>query len=198
MKKLILTIISLLTVFTFINAQDPEMDSPRVKNKMRFKGVFPKADNYKHGEKAGDLYFNDVYGAFQYFNGTKTVMYSALKTIEITSANILAGDSILIINPHNTTTKILPISISTVFNAGSTPYTTTATDSSMIYTYYNGVPSPVVYIADTLFKNTIPTVSSVSMDENNTDIGVPYWISLKNYNDGNGTLTIYFYYVKFE
>lgn len=124
----------------------------------------------------------------------QTSTYQLEKTVNITSANLLAGDSLMII-AGETGVKITPTRI-TVSYDDATTYTHTDTDTTWIYTYSNSLPVKVAGIADSFIEGTFDNQASIFIDEQFADAEAPYWIDLKNFNDGTGTLVITFYYVK--
>jgi hypothetical protein len=117
-----------------------------------------------------------------------------VKTIDITSAQLLAGDSVPIV-AGVAGVKIIPDAIAVFYDDGTT-YTHAGTDSSLIYTYSNGVKVKIAQIADTVVEGTYDRWASVAISEQSASTGQPYWIRLKNFNTGTGTIKIYFYYWK--
>lgn len=115
-------------------------------------------------------------------------------TLNVTSANLLAGDSLLII-AGVAGVKTTPTRITVMYNDATT-YTHTDTDTTWIYTYSNSLPVKVAGITDSFVEGTFDNQASIFIDEQFSDVGAPYWINLKNFNDGTGTLTIDFYYLK--
>ena len=124
----------------------------------------------------------------------KTIPYIMQETVNITSANILSGDSLLIIAAE-TGVKTTPVFISVKYTDGTT-YTHTDTDTTFIYTYANTVKTKIAYITDSFIEGTVDNYASISIDEISGSAEQPYWIDLKNFNAGTGTLSIDFYYLK--
>ena len=182
-------------------------------NKLR---ITPVA-NVSHAQLSrniGDVWFDATNEALRFWDGSSSVgaefvikPYGGevvqdgipniyLETINVTSANLLAGDSLLIVDGI-ADTKIIPLLIHVFYDDGTT-YTHAGTDSTLIYTYSNTVKTKIAYITDTLIEGTFDRHASVAIDEVSSSSEQPYWIQLKNFNSGNGTLTLDFYYVKKE
>lgn len=123
-------------------------------------------------------------------------------TLNISSSNLLNGDSLQILAAPGAGKMIIPISITLYFNEGGSSYTGSGT--SEIKTYTSGIAYKIynVYSAcftggydylvtsgkgNTLYIDGSPDTFEFTLNE-------PWWIDLATYSSGDGVATIKFYY----
>ncbi|MCK9282233.1 MAG: hypothetical protein M0P71_16580 [Melioribacteraceae bacterium] len=123
---------------------------------------------------------------------TQPIKYA---TINITSANILAGDSVLIKSGE---TDITPLLFKLKYNFNTIAYTTFATDTTYLYCYALGVKHSFAFLYDSTIMASDTNVTTYGSGIDQFDEGTDFWIDFKNFDTGNGTVTIEFYYIKFE
>lgn len=194
MKRFILTLLSILTLFTFVEAQSPEMDSPQINNGLWFKPIFPRPQANKRKLDRAVLYYNDRYNTFEFTASPSTI--SALPTIyvtDITATQINAGDSVTILPAPGTGRVHIVDKIVVILNA-DTGYTQSSTDSTFINCNYLGVKTNNMHILDGYFTDTNDKVENVpfigGIDSNSS-----IWIDFADgYTTGTGTIKVLVYY----
>lgn len=116
-------------------------------------------------------------------------------TVNITSANILAGDSVLIKTGES---GIIPLLFKLKYNYNSIAYTTVATDTTKLYCYALGVKHAFCFLYDATITASGTNSTTFGSGVDQYDDALEFWIDLKNFDTGNGTITIEFYYIKFD
>lgn len=130
------------------------------------------------------------------------VLYDTL--ISISSANILAGDSIMLIPAPGSGKVIFPVRIGIYFNYVTTAYTNVV--DSYIKTYKNAGSAFNRYkVGAQIFTSTVDQfypsqVGSDYLEELSgsstlaMDLNAPYWLDLDDMDTGEGDAKIYFVY----
>ena len=194
MKRFILTLLSILTLFTFVEAQSPEMDSPQINNGLWFRPVSPRPQANKRKLDRAVLYYNDRNNTFEFTVSPNNIV--ALPTIyvtDITAVQINAGDSVQILPAPSSNGFNIIDKIVVILDAG-TAYTQSSTDSTFISCTYMGTTNKPIHITDEYFIDTNDKIENVpyigGIDQNSS-----VWINFADgYTTGTGTITVLVYY----
>jgi len=116
------------------------------------------------------------------------------KLVSITSANILAGDSIRILPAPGSNLVDIVTNISGLLTHGTT-YTKTGTDTTWVYSYNGTTKVKLTYLLDDFILNTATSVGYSPILSPNISLNKPIWIKLAaGFADGTGTLKLVLYY----
>jgi hypothetical protein len=114
--------------------------------------------------------------------------------ISITSANILAGDSIPILPAPGSNLVDIVTNISGLLTHGTT-YTKTGTDTTWVYSYNGTTKVKLTYLLNTFILNTVTSVGYSPILSPNISLNKPIWIKLASgFATGTGTLKLVLYY----
>lgn len=186
-------------------------------NKLHFTPI-SAVSNTSLGADIGDIWFDAVNSSLRFVDGNSAdgqefvfkdfggdlvlddgeivqtgITNTYIKTINLTSANLLAGDSVSIKTGES---GVLPIALRAYYDYATAAYSTAASDSTCIYTYSNSVKTKIAYMADGILAKTNDDNSSVGLNIVSYSDAQPFWINLKNMDTGGGTLRLDFIYIK--
>ena len=158
-------------------------------------GDFSKDSLSVNGVFNSDTSYIDVINQNTEINGSLklNLITEAWDSIQVDSAEIVDGDSIVMINDVNTVlTEVL-----IYYTYSTAAYTSGSTDSVLIKTQYNSANEKIGYLSDDLFESTASSYSSTSISTSKSD-GNLYWLDLPSskWSGGSGTFVIYYKYKK--
>jgi hypothetical protein len=114
--------------------------------------------------------------------------------VSISSAHILAGDSISVLAAPGTGYTNIIISISGLFTAG-TKYTKIGTDTTWLYSYNGSVKTKLTFLLDTFLLSTSTVVAYAPILSPNVSLNKPIWFKIATgFAGGTGTLKLVLYY----
>lgn len=133
------------------------------------------------------------------FKNTRTGIRESWGSVDVTSSQMLSGDSIMCLTGAR---KAVITDLVVVYTANTTAYTTTgSTDTTFVYTKTDVGNKKVAGINDNVFDETVATPSSASPETpGSMQDSCLYWIDIpeSKYTLGDGSWKLLFKYAILE